>query len=347
VKNLFWTWSFISLLSGLLVFSCKEAGEPVSGNPAPSGKYQNGYFVVNEGNFGWGYGEISFIGQDGRVENEIFRNANNGKILGNVAQSMTIFEGKAYIVVNNSSKIEITEPKSMQSLGLIAGFTSPRYFCPVNSEKAYVTDLYANALWRVNPQKMSIEKKIPFDGWSEAMLFDGKKLWVTNMTKGNLVVFDVFDDKILQTIALHKEPNSIAQDADGKIWVLCGGGLNEQSGKIFVINPESFNIEKSFDLKKRAANLQADKSRREIYFLAGGLFKMNIDSQTPPSKAVIENSSAVFYGYTVKADGDILIADAKDYVQKGKVVLYEKDSHVPKKNFDVGVIPGFFCELAQ
>ena len=61
-----------------------------------------GLFVVNEGCFQYGNATLSFYDPQSRtVENEIFFRA-NGMKLGDVAQSMTIYGGLGWIVVNNS-----------------------------------------------------------------------------------------------------------------------------------------------------------------------------------------------------------------------------------------------------
>ncbi len=345
MKILSWTWLFISLIIAFI--SCRESEQPVGKTETVSGEYRKGCFVVNEGNFGWGFGEISFIGEDGKTENNIFGANNQGKVLGNVAQSMTIFEEKAYIVVNNSQKIEVLAPKTMKSLGTISGFISPRYFCALNSEKAFVTDLYANGVWVVNPKKMLIEKKIPFDGWSEGILADGKNLLVCNMKNGSLVVFDAFSEEKLKEISLHKEAQSLVKVKSGDIWVLCAGGLSEQNAEIFVIDSKEFFVKKSFKIQKRASNLQTDASGENVYFLSQGLYKMNINAAAIPEKPVILQENALFYGFIVKKDGDILLSDARDYVQRGKVTLFDQKTFLPKNTYEAGIIPGFFCEIAQ
>ena len=77
-------------------------------NPRPlipvSEKYDDGIFVTCEGNFNSANGSLSFISDDGVVENNIFNNV-NGFPLGDVVQSITIIDTTAYIVVNNSGKV--------------------------------------------------------------------------------------------------------------------------------------------------------------------------------------------------------------------------------------------------
>ena len=73
----------------------------------PKGKFEEGVFVVNEGNFQDANGTISHISPDGTVTQDLFGTVNNGLALGDVVQSMSIDGEFAYIVVNNSNKMEV------------------------------------------------------------------------------------------------------------------------------------------------------------------------------------------------------------------------------------------------
>ncbi|MEJ6749487.1 MAG: YncE family protein, partial [Flavobacteriales bacterium] len=103
------------------------------------GNYENGYFVTNEGNFDSGNGSISFVSNEGNVEDDVFASVNSVP-LGDVVQSMTIIGENAYIIVNGSAKIEVASLDSMINLATITGLTSPRYIASVSENKAYVTD---------------------------------------------------------------------------------------------------------------------------------------------------------------------------------------------------------------
>jgi len=58
---------------------------------------------------------------------------------------MTIQGNNAYIVVNNSGKIEVVSRNDLKSVAIINGLVSPRYISFVNEKKAYVTSLYSDS----------------------------------------------------------------------------------------------------------------------------------------------------------------------------------------------------------
>ncbi len=86
-----------------------------------------GLFITCEGNFMYGNASLSYYNiEERKVENRVFRRA-NGADLGDVAQSMTIHDGRGYVVVNNSGIVFIIDPDTFVITGTIEGLTSPRY----------------------------------------------------------------------------------------------------------------------------------------------------------------------------------------------------------------------------
>ena len=104
--------TFRGLVLMMLTISCFLITSCEDDNNQPAGEFENGTFVVNEGNFQDADGTISFINpNDGVVKQDLFGSVNNGLALGDVVQSMTIDEDHAYVVVNNSNKIEVVNAR--------------------------------------------------------------------------------------------------------------------------------------------------------------------------------------------------------------------------------------------
>src|SRR5688500_15237380 len=94
----------------------------------PKGKFEDGVFVVNEGNFQDANGTISHVSSDGTVTQDLFGSENNGLALGDVVQSMTIDSDFAYIVVNNSNKMEVVNANTFVAEYTLKNLLLPRYF---------------------------------------------------------------------------------------------------------------------------------------------------------------------------------------------------------------------------
>ncbi|HZY24311.1 MAG TPA: DUF5074 domain-containing protein, partial [Bacteroidales bacterium] len=166
----------IILLFLLVVVSCKKTKELPQRNYTLSG----GFFIVNEGNFRGGNGSLSFYSYDSsKISNNLFSSVNS-RPLGDVPYSMTINGDKAYIVVNNSGKIEVIDPTTLVSKSTITGLISPRYMAIVNSSKAYVTSLYSDSVIIINLATSSISGYINLRRTSEAIAVLDNKVYASN-----------------------------------------------------------------------------------------------------------------------------------------------------------------------
>ena len=115
-----------------------------------------GLYIINEGNFQYGNASLSYYDPDTKsVENEVFYRANAMK-LGDVAQSMTVRDGIGWIVVNNSHVIFAIDLSTAKEVGRITDLTSPRYIHFLSDEKAYVTQLWDNRIFIVNPKRFEV-----------------------------------------------------------------------------------------------------------------------------------------------------------------------------------------------
>ena len=84
--------------------------------PLPSTK---GIYVLNEGNFGRGNSTLTFYDDASRTVYQDVYSAVNSRPLGDVGNSIVIRNGRIYIVVNNSNKVEILDEATNASVGTV------------------------------------------------------------------------------------------------------------------------------------------------------------------------------------------------------------------------------------
>ena len=141
--------------------------------------------------------------------------------------SMALSGDYAYIVVNNSGKIEVTDPNTLKSTGTITGLNSPRNILFINSLKAYVTSLYSKEIAIVNLATNSITGSINIRRTSEAVLKIGDKAYISCWVSGfEIMVVNTITDQVIDSIIVGHEPESMALDKNDNIWVLCSGGYS-------------------------------------------------------------------------------------------------------------------------
>jgi len=334
------------LLIAVILSSC-ENDDPISiPNSTLKDIGDEKVWVVNEGGFQNGNSSLSILTKEStNIVNNVFEQINDQK-LGDIFQSIGFYNENAYLVVNNSGKIEKVNRFTLESIGAIEGLTSPRYFLGVSETKAYVTDLFENAITIVNTSSLAIEGKIKTSGWTEAIkAFEGK-IYALQASKSMIYTLDAVNDVITDSTEIGlPSPNSLEMDAQGNIWVLCGGeSWNNLKGGLVKFNNNLNKLETyEFSSFSSASHLSFTNDGDSLYFLFEGVKKMGISETSIPTSSYIETpSGASFYSLGIQPiTGIIFIGDAVDFVQKGKVYKYSASGSL-QQTFDSDINPGRF-----
>jgi len=355
--NIFSFFTFLLLLS--LFSSCSK--DPVRGivivpeDTSKTTTYENGIFIVNEGNYNWGNASVTYLNNtNNTVIQDIFNKSNN-RSLGDVAESMTISGNLGYLVINNSNKIEVVSLKDFKSVQTITGLYSPRYIQLIDSNKAYTTNLQ-NCISVIDLHDNKVISTISTTSWTENLIRYDKYMLVTSIGRFNepssvrnaqILVIDTKTDKIVDSIESGKEPIGIVIDKKQKVWVLCSGGYdNFEAPSLLRINPELRIVEKTFTFNEPnsvPSRLCMNPTGDTIYFLKGGVYQMPVTSTELPSQPLIPSDGRLFYGLNIHpVTGRIYVSDAKDYVQNGTAYQYTVRGKLVRQ-YQAGRIPGSFC----
>jgi YVTN family beta-propeller protein len=312
-------------------------------------KMGGGVFIVNEGNFMSGNGSLSFYSYDSsKIYNDLFYSV-NGRSLGDVPNSMAIKSGYAYVVVNNSGKIEVMDPSTFKSAATISGLKSPRNVAFVDDYKAYVSSLYSDSVTIINILNNSISGYINLRRTSESIAIAGSKAFISNWSGGKeLMVVNTVNNKVTDSIEVGIEPESMAFDKYGMLWVLCNGGWKRENyAKLVEINISTNTVEKTlvFPTKEESPScLKIDGTGQTLYYLDNGVRQMDITATELPSASfIVQEAGEYFYKIGINPlNNDIFVTDAVDYTQQGYVLLYSKSGTLTSK-LRAGIIPGAMC----
>lgn len=316
------------VFAALFFPACEDEAVPDdSGN---SSNFENGVFIISEGQFNNGNASLSFFDLEKQeLQENIFQSINN-RVLGDVFQSMSISGDLAYLVLNNSAKVEVVNSRNMESITQIEGLTSPRYFVKIDNEKAYVSDLYADGISVVNLSDYTIQGTIPMRSWTEQMLEVGTEVWVAmpwffqDEPNPYIYVVDSYFDSVVDSVAIGIDQVAMLTDNDF-LYVYCKGNPStDVKGGIIQMNTQTRAVNtlvpfQDFDFNFAPRMLMHPNGK--IYFTKKGIFSLDIE--TGNLTKVIEEDGRDFYGFGINpANGHLWVSDAIDFQQKSNIFEY-------------------------
>lgn len=341
IRSLF----FMALAAGSILVSCEKT-ETEPGDQNQEAMNGQGVIIANEGNFGWGNASLSYYDKvNDAIYHDLFYQA-NGEKLGDVFQSVTVFNDLAYLVINNSGKIEVVDLETFQRKDLIEGLLSPRYILPVSEKKAYVSDLFGYHLVIVDLESHEITGEIAMNGWTESMIRAGDRVLATGVQSGYVYEIDPQADKLTDSLYLPPGPISMVKGASEHIWILAGGAPYFKSHPaLYKIETNSLKIASKYLLPNpdmMYSNLVTCPDGETLYFLGGGVYAMSATGNEPQVELLIPSNGGFYYALGVDPDnGEIYVSDPIDFVQEGKVLRYNNEG-VLLGSIQAGIIPGYF-----
>lgn len=328
-----------------LVSCVKDKPEPVASTPTVLTNAKK-VIVVNEGNFNGGNASISIYDTGtNKVVEDYFKEKNN-VALGDVAQSITKINGDYYIVVNNSNKIVVCDG-DLKIKRTITGLLSPRYILGVSNQKAYVSDIYANAIHIVDINTGVKTGSINLPGDTEQMVMLYGKVYVCNTSKDKIYVIDAANNIITDSIVVGINASSLVLDKNDKLWVLSTGS-SSLTGRLSLIDPTTNSITWNQNFGSpldRPSFLCINGTKDTLYYsMNGGICRMSIGATILPS--VFISTTANIYGLGVHPTRfEIYAADARDYVSRSKINIYSSSNGVSVNSFTAGFLSnGFYFE---
>ena len=320
-------------LSFILLSSCQKDTPPATVPKTDGTKV----LVLCEGNFQWGNADMDLYLPD---SNSVYRSvykAVNGQHPGDVLQSGVIEGDYLKLVLNNSGAIVTVNKSDFKFNAKISNLGSPRYMAEFASQY-FVTDLYAGKVTRLDKNGNKLGS-LYTGAWTEEMAVSKGKLWVACR---NGYLYSTSNGTAWQdSLYLKKGCSWIAEDKAGKLWLLA-----TDSGKssLFRVQSDVLKVEARFDFTATgfAQKLAISRNKDTVFCISGGLMAIPVEATTLPSTPVFEEKGANWYGLGVDPySGIVYMANAKDYVSQGEVVMLRSDGVVIQR-FACGINPGGF-----
>lgn len=304
--------------------SCTTSDSPFVEEKAPV-SLENGILFLNEGNYLSGNASLGFISTD---FSEIVENIakNNNDSLGDVAQSLTFYNNKAFIVLNNSNKIEVFDRYTFKHENTIeSNLNQPRYITFSNN-KMYVTNYGSQSVTIYNANSFDFLNEISLNGPVDNITTLNRKIYIQKaaFSEGNeIVIVDDKTDGIVKTIQVEDKLQSIVAHSD---FIYAISSINSRS-HFYKIDAQDDQVITHFLSTKNmnAQNLRADENI--LYYTSNNQvyqwFPNDTTVQLDPVLTIKDATDlfATFYGFNV-IDSRIYVADAGNYTQASKISIY-------------------------
>ena len=300
--------------------------------------YGNGFLLSNEGNFGKPNADVTYISSDLNMKQDNIFSANNGDSnLGDVLQMISFNGDNAFLLLNNSNKIQVVNRFNFKRTGEItAQLNSPRFMAFANNNIYVTNDKYGGdkyvSIYKTSD--LSFVKKINFTDSVERIVEAGNNIFVQNASFGfgnKITYITTSNNEIQSTITIPNGNINKMIASNGTVYAIAAGTADSY---IYQIS-NTGSITKTFTLTgiSDATNLEIEKGK--FYFTSGlKVYAMDLTASTVPTTPLFTVSNSVdpysnLYGFSVVNDR-IFVSDANGFTEDSKVSVYSTNGSLLK-----------------
>jgi hypothetical protein len=334
------TTKLLSLLFAFVLLfniSCSSSNDDVK--PLT---YENGFFVVNEGNMSDKDAEVTFVSRDLSVkQDKIYSTNNPGEVL-SILQKVATNGDKAYLVVNDFNKIVVVNRTTFKKVAEITNqINSPRDIAFANGNIYVTNDNFTNqrsvTVYKISD--LSFVTKIPLTDPTEKIVEAGGNIFVQNASYGygnKITPINTSTNTALNAITFPNGDVTKTISNGGNVYALAATATNSYIYKL----SNTGNITSTTTLTgiPNASNLQMENGK--FYFTsANKIYSMDANSTTVPANPIITAVDGgpyfTLYGFSV-LDGKIFTSDVKGFTQASEVTVYSTSNSSKISTFTAG-----------
>ena len=342
---------FFAAISISLLVSCSNDDD----SNDPKGVYDNGIFILNEGN-STGGGSVSFVSDDlNTFTKDVYNTVNGADFVGKYLQNVFFDGDKAYIIAGGSNVINVVNRYTFKLEAKIeTGLITPRYGV-VKDGKAYVTN--ANTYYSeknpagntddfiavINLATNKVESTIALNATANHIEVYNNNLYVTEpYNNDKLLVVNTATNKLETPVTLGLGADSM-EIKDGVLYTLRSAyGERSEIVKVKLSDnsiskitfPESLDGVKNLDIE----------NNKIYYTLETAVYAIDYTATSASTTPIFQYSSTSeygkMYGFAVK-NNRIFIADGGDFASSSKAYIYSLSGSLIKE-LTVGVGPNGF-----
>lgn len=295
--------------------------------------YNEGVLIVNEGPFSGGSGTLDFYDRNKNLLiRDVFSTENEEQVIGSILQSVTVIGDNAYLIVNNSAKIEVVDATTMKYKNTITGVFAPRYMMDLGNGTAVVSewgiDGVSGQIKLIDLTSMVVTDSVMVSG-PEQMVVANNKIYVANsggFGESNQVSVHGFNLQQQITIPVGKRTIDMVKDVNGDIWVLSGGSFVDNDGAS-ICQIKNDIAENCRDLDGFPSDLIIDASGENVYYVESGfLNKVNINNPTISEFLNLPLVTGTIYGLGYDENEDALyIGTTPDFSSESTTYVIDEN----------------------
>jgi YVTN family beta-propeller protein len=350
---------FIALALCAVLASCHK-NDDTQVNTVPA---INGLYVLNQGGISKGNSTLSFYDFGSKVATASVFSVVNGRVLGDTGNDVEVYGSKTYIVVSETSVIEVINTQTAKSIatvtmnganGVANAPRKPRSIV-FYKNNAYITT-YDDNVAVMDTATLTISKYISVGRDPEQEVISNGKLYVANsggLDYGNLdnrvSVIDLATQTEIKKITVGLDPVNVIATPYNEVYVL---SQNVYGANFSITSPSSITvINTTTDVAGPitptdlgyAANLVTISGDLMYYFAGDNKIKVyNVKTKTAVSASFITDGTVLSSPYAITvndATGEVYASDALDYASSGTVYAFDKTGK-KEYSFKAGISPG-------
>lgn len=226
---------------------------------AAADSWQDGTLWLNEGWFGHSNGSVNYINADGTLRYHAYASQNAGESFGASTQYAMVYGEKLYVVSkqpgDGGARFVVADARTLKKLAAfddVLDGSDCRACVGVNLSKVYIGTTAGIAIF--NPQTLEITGSVQgiepgskFGSQIGDMVCAGKYVFAIRQSYGTLVI-DTETDAVVDVLGRDDEgtttafPQSVAQTADGLVWVAATSGANAKATTLYCYDPADLSL---------------------------------------------------------------------------------------------------------
>lgn len=324
-----------------------------------------GFYVLNEGNLGANKCTLDYFSYaDARYVRNLYAEANPNEILelGDAGNDIAVHDGRLYVVVNGSHKVEVLDARTAKRIGKV-DVNSPRNIA-FDGNNAYVTSFVGGdgdngSVVRFDINTLKVTGSVSVGLCPEGIVALDGKLYVANSQNygigkfdNTISVVDINTFAFESSLTVGCNLRTLAKDSHDNLWVVSQGNYADIPSDLYKLPREgkSFGTPVSVGVPCSNFAIAGDK----VYYYA-----TVYDANWNPTQqyGVVDIATAKATGtdfitdgtqkdiqtpYCLAiqpANGDIFIADARNYTSSGRLFCYSPEGKL-RWSVNTGDIPG-------